>query len=215
MLTVLIRAAERHAWIADLLTNPSEDEPTSKRRGLLSCVPFNTDLSTVENALPWQNTYLLRVSVQLIRQLLDRFDHISGAVDTSTTKIAAERARLSAHLGIRLSNVGRREEPLEATTEAVEVYRRLAGANPAAFEPDLAGGLWSFAWVRAAGQVELPEALDTADESVAIYARLVERLPQAFTGDLRGALVTLADVFKALGRHDEEAQVRDRIERLE
>ncbi|MGH3711806.1 MAG: tetratricopeptide repeat protein, partial [Pseudonocardiaceae bacterium] len=119
------------------------------------------------------------------------------------------------NLGIWLSNLGRREEALGATVEAVEVYRRLAGVNPAAFEPDLARGLWSFARVRAAGQVELPGALDAADESVAIYARLVERLPQAFTGDLGGALVTLADVFKALGRHDEEAQVRDRIERLE
>ncbi|MGH3914785.1 MAG: hypothetical protein ACRDTC_15460, partial [Pseudonocardiaceae bacterium] len=195
--------------------NSSDDAPASKQRGLLSRVPFNTDLSTVENALPWQNTYLLRVSVQLIRQLLDRFDHIYGAVDTSTPEIAAKRARLSGHLGIRLSNVGRREEALEVTTEAVEIRRRLAGVNPAAFEPDLARGLWSFAWVRAAGQVELTEALDAADESVAIYARLVERLPQAFTGNLRGALVTLADVFKALGRHDEEAQVRDRIEHLE
>ncbi len=42
------------------------------------------------------------------------------------------------NLGIRLSNLGRREQALQATEEAVELYRRLAAANPAAFEPDLA-----------------------------------------------------------------------------
>jgi hypothetical protein len=92
-----------------------------------------------------------------------------------------------------LSNLGRREEALAATTEAVDVYRRLAGVNPAAFEPDLARGLWSFAWVRVAGQIELPQALTAAaEESVTRYDELTQQLPQAFTNDLNGALATLA-----------------------
>ncbi|MGH4015162.1 MAG: hypothetical protein ACRDSL_14820 [Pseudonocardiaceae bacterium] len=86
--------------------------------------------------------------------------------------------------------------------------------NPAAFEPDLARGLWAFAWVRAAGPMELPEALNAAEESVAIYERLVEQLPQTFTNDLRGALASLADVFDALGRSDEATHVHDRIDSL-
>ncbi|MGH4019066.1 MAG: tetratricopeptide repeat protein, partial [Pseudonocardiaceae bacterium] len=87
-------------------------------------------------------------------------------------------ARALTNLGMMLSNLGRREEALGATVEAVESHRRLAGVNPAAFEPNLASGLWSFARVRAAGQVELPEALNAAGESVVSYERLVERLPQ-------------------------------------
>jgi predicted trehalose synthase len=110
--------------------------------------------------------------------------------------------------------LGRREEALAASTEAVQIFRRLAGVNPAAFEPDLARGLWSFAWVRAASQVELPEALNAAEESVARYESLAERLPQAFTSDLRGALASLVDVLDALGRSDEAAHVRARIDRL-
>ncbi|MGH3950775.1 MAG: tetratricopeptide repeat protein [Pseudonocardiaceae bacterium] len=118
------------------------------------------------------------------------------------------------NLGIWLSSLGRREEALGATVEAVEIRRRLAGVNPAAFEPDLARGLWGFAWVRAAGQVELPEALNAAEESVAIYERLVERLPQAFTSDLRGSLATFAEVLGHLDRGEEAATVRHRIDQL-
>jgi hypothetical protein len=44
-------------------------------------------------------------------------------------------------LGIRLSNLGRREEALAATQEAVDIYRRLAQARPDAFLPDLATSL--------------------------------------------------------------------------
>jgi hypothetical protein len=40
-----------------------------------------------------------------------------------------------------LSNLGRQEEALEATTEAAEVYLRLAGDNPGAFEPGFARAL--------------------------------------------------------------------------
>jgi tetratricopeptide (TPR) repeat protein len=49
------------------------------------------------------------------------------------------------NLGIRLSNLGRREQALTATTEAVEIYRRLAAANPAAFVEDLHGAMESMA----------------------------------------------------------------------
>jgi tetratricopeptide (TPR) repeat protein len=123
-------------------------------------------------------------------------------------------ARALNNLSVDLSNLGRREEALAATSEAVEVYRRLAGVNPGAFEPDLALALWGFAWVRAAGPVELPEALNATEESVVIYERLVERLPQSFTSDLRGALATLADVLDHLDRSAEAAEVRHRIDRL-
>jgi hypothetical protein len=39
---------------------------------------------------------------------------------------------------------------LAATSEAVEIYRRLAADRPDAFEPDLARYLWAAAWVRVA-----------------------------------------------------------------
>jgi hypothetical protein len=45
------------------------------------------------------------------------------------------------NLSIRLGDLGRREEGLAAIEEAVDAYRRLAGANPAAYLPDLATSL--------------------------------------------------------------------------
>jgi tetratricopeptide (TPR) repeat protein len=115
--------------------------------------------------------------------------------------------------GTMLSKLGRREEALAATTEAVEIHRRLARVNPAAFEADLARGLWGFAWVRVAGQIELPQALTAAEESVTRYDELVQQLPQAFTDDLNSALGTLADVLEGLDRTEEAAEVRRRIDR--
>jgi tetratricopeptide (TPR) repeat protein len=45
------------------------------------------------------------------------------------------------NLSVRLGELGRREEGLAAVEEAVDAYRRLAGANPAAYLPDLAASL--------------------------------------------------------------------------
>jgi hypothetical protein len=42
------------------------------------------------------------------------------------------------NLGAMLSNLGRREEALAATQEAVDIRRRLAQTRPDAFLPDLA-----------------------------------------------------------------------------
>jgi hypothetical protein len=44
-----------------------------------------------------------------------------------------------------LSGLGRRDEALTATQDAVGIRRRLAQDNPAAFEPDLATSLHSLA----------------------------------------------------------------------
>ncbi|MBA2474154.1 MAG: tetratricopeptide repeat protein [Pseudonocardiales bacterium] len=109
-------------------------------------------------------------------------------------------ARALTNLGADLSDLGRLPDALIVTTQAVDIRRQLAAANPSAFEPDLARGLWVFARVRAAGQVELPQALTAARESVALFEGMVQQCPRVFTGDLRGARATLSDVLDRLGR---------------
>jgi hypothetical protein len=88
----------------------------------------------------------------------------------------------------------------------------MAAANPAAFGPDLARGLWVFARVRAAGQVELPQALTAAQESVALFERLFRQRPRVFTGDLRGARATVAEVLADLDRGRDADTVRRPID---
>jgi tetratricopeptide (TPR) repeat protein len=115
-------------------------------------------------------------------------------------------------LGIQLSDLERHEEALAVTTEAVEIYRQLAEANPTAFEPDLAYVLSIFAWVRAAGQIELQQALTAAEQSVTLYEGLAQQSQQApFNDDLHGALSILADVLDELDRNDEATDIRRRI----
>jgi tetratricopeptide (TPR) repeat protein len=120
-------------------------------------------------------------------------------------------ARVLFHTAVVLSELGRHEEALAATTEAVEIHRRLAAVDPAAFEPGLAAALWNFARVRVAGQAEFPQALAATQESSTHYEALVHRLPQAFMSDLHGALATAADVLEHLDRPDDAALVRQTI----
>ena len=86
------------------------------------------------------------------------------------------------NLGKDLSNLGRREEALAASQEAVAIRRRLAETRPDAFLPDLATSLG------ARGQALTQEerhadAAGAFHEGLAIIAPFVERHVQAF-GDL-------------------------------
>ena len=166
-------------------------------------------LPDVLNNFPRSNTLLGNLVLTLTSQLTDHYRRLAAA---NPAAFEPDLARSLNHLGIRLSNLGRREPALQATEEAVEIRRRLAAANPAAFEPDLARALWAYASVCAAGDIQLPEALTAGRGAADIYARLAVQLPAAFTGDLHGVLRTLADVLQRLERHDEADQIRRSLE---
>lgn len=107
-----------------------------------------------------------------------------------------------------MSGVGDKHTALAPIEETVAIRRRLAETEPAAYLPDLAMALWGFAWVRAAGQLELTEALAVIEEATAIYRSLTETLPDAFTGHLRAAVALNADILDGLGRPDEAEGLR-------
>jgi tetratricopeptide (TPR) repeat protein len=112
------------------------------------------------------------------------------------------RAGLLHNLGGALSALGRREEALEAAQEAVEVYRKLAEANPQAFLPNLAMSLNNLGnGLSALGRRE--QALETAQEAVDIRRKLAEANPQAFLPNLAMSLGTYGSVLLALDRHSE------------
>ncbi|HEU0087213.1 MAG TPA: tetratricopeptide repeat protein, partial [Pseudonocardiaceae bacterium] len=117
----------------------------------------------------------------------------------AATNDPADHARLNFALGYRLTNAGRREEALAATSKAVEVYRRLAGVNPGAFEPDLALALNNLgAMLSNLGRRE--EALEATSEAVEVYRRLAGVNPGAFEPDLALALNNLGIRLSNLGR---------------
>ncbi len=103
------------------------------------------------------------------------------------------------NLGIRLSELGRREEALAATQEAVEIYRQLAQANPQAFLPNLARSLNNLGnRLSALGRRE--EALAATQEAVEIRRQLAQAHPQAFLPDLARSLGAHGFVLLGLGR---------------
>ena len=91
-----------------------------------------------------------------------------------------------------------------AAREAVELYRALAEASPAAYTPDLAMSLNNLA-NRFSAVGEQDEALVAAREAVELYRGPAETSPAAYTPRLAGSLNNLADILSADGR-SEEAQ---------
>ena len=87
------------------------------------------------------------------------------------------------NLGHRLSRPGRRDEALAPTDEAVDIYRRLAQANPAAFVPDLARSLNNLG-IRLSGLGRGTRRWPPTDEAVEIRRRLAQANPAAFEPDL-------------------------------
>jgi tetratricopeptide (TPR) repeat protein len=86
-------------------------------------------LSVLWSAVPPRTIELARTAAALARVRLDR------ASDEET------RARCLDDLGYRLGELGRYEDALSATTEALTIRRRLAAAHPDAHEPGLADTL--------------------------------------------------------------------------
>jgi tetratricopeptide (TPR) repeat protein len=116
-----------------------------------------------------------------------------------------ERARVLNRLGFALSEMGRREEALQATQEAVEIRRRLAAQHPDAFLPDLARSLNNLG--KALSELgRREEALQATQEAVEIRRRLAAQHPDAFLPDLARSLNNLGNRLSALGRRAEALQ---------
>ena len=133
---------------------------------------------------------------------------LAGAALAATRRLAASAERSSeqqAHwannMAIRLSEVGQRNEALEAAREAVELYRGLAEDSPQAYTPDLAASLNNLAnYLSEVG--ERNEALEAAREAVELYRGLAEVSPAAYTPRLAGSLSNLANCLSGVGDRD-------------
>ncbi|MFG2807820.1 tetratricopeptide repeat protein, partial [Streptomyces massasporeus] len=105
-----------------------------------------------------------------------------------------------------LADVGRREEALEAASQAVDIRQRLAATNPDAYEADLAMSLNNLGTMLAdVGRRE--EALEAASQAVDIRQRLAATNPDAHEADLAMSLNNLGNRLLAVGRHNEALSV--------
>ncbi len=115
-------------------------------------------------------------------------------------------SRLLVCLGNALSKVGRREEALTVTLEAVEIRRGLAADRPDAFLPDLAKSLNNLG-VLFEGLGRREEALAVTLEAVEIRRGLAADRPDAFLPALAMSLNNLGIWFESSGRREEALTV--------
>ncbi|MBI5581651.1 MAG: ATP-binding protein, partial [Deltaproteobacteria bacterium] len=120
-----------------------------------------------------------------------------------------ERAGIYNNLCLCLSNSGQRREALEAAKRAVEIYERLAAANPQAFESDLAMSLNNLGSLYS-GLGQRREALEAAKRAVEICERLAAANPQAFERHLAGSLTNLGNRYSVLGQGQEALEAAKR-----
>jgi tetratricopeptide (TPR) repeat protein len=119
-----------------------------------------------------------------------------------------EYARLSHNLGNRLSSLGRLKEALQATSEAVEIYRLLAQQRPALFRPELARSL-NNRGNRLSEVGRLEEALEAAEEAVEIYRILAQQQLDAFRPKLAMSLSNLGNRLSETGRREEALEIAE------
>jgi len=159
-------------------------------------------LVVIANALPHQTMALRELALDLTRSIVDRLRIV--AIDGEAGD-AAQPWRLSgwlSNLGLRLGDLGRREEALAASQEAVDVYRRLAQTRPDAFLPDLATSL-NNAGAMLSNLGKREEALAASQEAVEIRRRLAQARPDAFLPDLATSLNNLGNHLSNLGLSEE------------
>jgi tetratricopeptide (TPR) repeat protein len=111
-------------------------------------------------------------------------------------------ADLLLRLGVRLMQVGRRQEALEPGGRAVAVARELAEQNPKDFLSVLANSLTNLGGLLVeAGKRK--EALGPAREAVDVYRVLAERNRDAFLPGLAAVLTNLSNRLGELGQYEE------------
>ncbi len=169
-------------------------------------------LASIDAELPLQSLALMSLSLSVAQRRADVARQLDAGASEAADVTPDLREQILSHLaarigtlGTRLSNLGRREEALAATQEAVDIRRRLAQTRPDAFLQDLASSLNNCgAMFSDLGRRE--EALAATQEAVDIRRRLAQTRPDAFLPDLATSISVMSDALAALDRHEGAAQ---------
>jgi tetratricopeptide (TPR) repeat protein len=141
-------------------------------------------LAAIDAELPLQSLTMMELSLRVAELRVDlarksAADAAAKVPPDLRENVLNHLASRAGTLGVRLSNLGRREEALAATQEAVDIRRRLAQTRPDAFLPDLAGSISVMSDVLAALDRH-GEAAQAAIQALEILAPYVERYPQTY-----------------------------------
>ena len=141
---------------------------------------------------------LREIALTATRRVLE----FARAQATSSEAARHEFARILNNLGIRYLDLGRPEEALATSAEAVDHYRSLAKSRPDAFLPGLAMSLNNLG-IQYSELGCREEALAASAEAVDHYRSLAKSRPHAFLPDLAGSLNNLGIRYTEVGRREE------------
>lgn len=151
-------------------------------------------LSALANALPEDTLELREIAAEVQQSVLDLARELDEEARDPICAMALN------NLSNRLSALGRREEALTASEEAVALRRSLADTRPDAFLPDLASALNNLSnFLSALGRRE--EALTAIEKAVALYRSLADARPDAFLPNLAMSLSVRSDCKWDLDNH--------------
>jgi tetratricopeptide (TPR) repeat protein len=171
---VLVRTAQDFA-------TAGRDEPVRWLYAIAQATEADVGaLITIANALPHQTMAMRELAVELTQAIVDRLRSVVTSGEAAEAAYPSLSTSL-ANLGVRLGDLGRREEALAASQEAVDIYRRLAQTRPDAFLPDLATSISVMSDILAALD-RYGEAAQAATQALEILAPFVERYPQTYRG---------------------------------
>ena len=168
------------------------------------------ELIALAAQFPEQTISLREIVATLTSRIVEGLRQFAKAAPGDESGLAA-RGKLSGWLNDqsnRLSDLGRREEALAASEEAVGLYRSLAAARPDAFTPYLALALNTLSnRLYALGRHEA--ALTASQKAVELYRTLAAARPNAFTPYLASSLNNLSVFLSDLGRREEALAASD------
>ncbi|WP_272499213.1 tetratricopeptide repeat protein [Actinomadura litoris] len=178
----IVVAVQTGARLGDLLAGVLEDVPVGME-----------DLQRIAEQIPYPTVALAAADAAATRRVREILPADADPADI---------ARWSRRLATVLAQLGRREEALEAATEAVNIRRGLAEVQPDVFLSELAGSLDTRSGCLSdLGRRE--EALRAIAEAVEIRRELARVRPDAFLSELAGSLDTQSGCLSDLGRREE------------
>jgi len=156
-------------------------------------------LARLTNTLPASSFALAPLAAALNRRLVEE---LRARAVTDPANFLPDLAAALNNQSNRLADLGRREDALTASAEAVGHYRTLAAARPDAFLPDLAAALNNQS-NRLANLGRREDALTAIAEAVQIRRALAAARPDAFRPDLAMSLNNQSSALADLGRRED------------
>ena len=129
---------------------------------------------------------------------------LTKVVESYRQRLDVSRPSLAAalrDLAKRLSDLGRPEEALAATAEAVDIYRFLVAQPPDAYRPDLAASLHELA-ERLSDLGRQKEALAAVEEELGVYRLLATERFDAYRPNLATCLQDISNRLADLGQRE-------------